>query len=286
MSIENASIRYCGRLARHWRMSSCLRTSDLPNISQYQFLKTLSSQDPSNIIIGTARTVQTTQEKVTADGLKNVHIVHGDMDDHASLTAAAKKTAEIAGGVVDYLIVNGAYFALPCLFDAADDFVGKENLFLDELKQIMHTNVAGTLFAFNAFMPLILKSSIKRVSAISSAAASTEYIVGSEDTTTVHYALSKATLNTLVAKFAVRYKQEGVLFVSISPGWVDTHADLPPEIMDRMSRSFYRWDKTLKGPISPKQSVEMCLKVMDELREEQSGKFLSQHGNHVWLNEK
>ncbi|KAF2438080.1 NAD(P)-binding protein [Karstenula rhodostoma CBS 690.94] len=252
----------------------------------YQFLKTLSSQDPSNIIIGTARTVDAAQEKVAADGLKNVHIVHGDMDDHASLTAAARKTAEISGGVVDYLIANGAYFAIPCIFDVADDFVGKEDLFLDELKQIMRTNVAGTLFAFNAFMPLILKSSIKRVSAISSAAMLPEYIVGAEDPTSLHYALSKAALNTLVAKFAARYKQEGVRFVSISPGWVDTHADMPKEFMERMSKPFYRWDKTLKGPISPAQSAEMCLKVMDDLREEQSGEFLSQHGNHVWINGK
>ncbi|KAK7181979.1 hypothetical protein DPSP01_006210 [Paraphaeosphaeria sporulosa] len=252
----------------------------------YQFLKTLSAQDPSNIIIGTVRTVETVQEKVAADGLKNVHIVHADMDDNASLTAAAKKTADIAGGVVDYLIVNGAYFAIPCIFNAADDYVGKEDLFLDELKQIMQTNVAGTLFAFNAFMPLILKSSIKRVSAISSAAASTDYIVSAEDPISILYALSKSALNTLVAKFAARYKREGVLFVSISPGWVDTHADMPAEVMDRMSKPFYRWDKTLKGPIPPEQSVEMCLKVMDELKEEQNGEFLSQHGNHVWLNEK
>ncbi|KAF9729923.1 hypothetical protein PMIN06_012135 [Paraphaeosphaeria minitans] len=252
----------------------------------YQFLKTLSSQDPSNVIIGTARTVETTQEKVAADGLKNVHIVHANMDDHASLTAAAKKTAEISGGVVDYLIVNGAYFALPCFFNAADDHVGKEDLFLDELRQIMHTNVAGTLFAFNAFVPLLLKSSIKRVSAISSAAASTDYIVGAEDPISIHYALSKAALNTLVAKFAARYKQDGVLFVSISPGWVDTHTNMPAEVMDKVSKPLYRWDKALKGPTPREQSVEMVLKVIDELKEEQNGEFLSQHGNHVWLNEK
>jgi NAD(P)-dependent dehydrogenase (short-subunit alcohol dehydrogenase family) len=208
------------------------------------------------------------------------------MDDHASLTTAAKKTAELAGGVVDYLIVNGAYFAIPCLLNTADDYVGQEDLFLEELKQSMNTNVAGTLFAFNAFMPLVLKSSIKRVSAISSAAADTQYIVEAEDPLSLHYALSKAALNTLVAKFAARYKHEGVLFVSISPGWVNTHADMPKDLMDKMSAPFYRWDKTLKGPIPPPQSVEMCLNVMDGLQKEQNGEFLSQHGNRVWLDKR
>ncbi|KAL1610534.1 hypothetical protein SLS60_002203 [Paraconiothyrium brasiliense] len=251
----------------------------------YQFLKTISEQDPSNIVIGTARTVEKAQEKVKNDGLKNVHIVHGDMDDHASLTAAAKKTAEISGGVVDYLIVNGAYFAIPALLNAADDYVGKEDLFLDELRQIMHTNVAGTLFAFNAFMPLVLKSSIKRVAAISSAAADKNYIFEGEDKISLHYATSKAALNTLVAKFAARYKDDGVLFVSISPGWVDTHAedDIPKELLDKVTEPLYRFDKGLKGPLTPVQSVEKCLKVIDGLKKEQNGEFLSQHGNKVWL---
>jgi NAD(P)-dependent dehydrogenase (short-subunit alcohol dehydrogenase family) len=264
----------------------CLTICKPSNVTQYQFLKTLSSQDPSNIVIGTVRSVDKAQEQIAADGLKNVHILHGDMDDHASLTAAAKKTAEIAGGVVDYLIVNGVYIPMSCLFNAADDYVGKEDLFLEELRQSMNTNVAGTLFAFNAFMPLVLKSSIKRVSAISSAAVDAKYMVEAEDPINVHYALSKAAVNTLVAKFAARYKQEGVLFVSISPGWVNTRDDVPKDLMDKLSAPFYRWDKTLKGQISAPQSVEMCLNVMDGLRKEQSGEFLSQNGNNVWFNER
>lgn len=136
--------------------------------------------------VGTVRNVEAAQEQVAADGLKNVHIVHGDMNDHASLTAAAEKTAERAGGVVDYLIVNGAYFAMAPILNTADGFIGNEDEFLDELKQIMQTNVAGTLFSVNAFMPLILKSSIKRVCAISSGACDLPYIVGAEDAHSLH----------------------------------------------------------------------------------------------------
>lgn len=226
------------------------------------------------------------KEKVATDGLKNVHILHGDMDDPASLTAAAKQTAELTGGVVDYLIVNGAYFAMPTIFMAPDEYIGQEDLLLQELRQIMHTNVAGTLFAFNAFMPLVLKSSIKRVSAISSAACDRDFIFEGEEPASMLYAMSKAALNTLVAKFATRYKHDGVLFVSISPGWVDTHDDIPKEIMDKVTKSLFKYDPSVEGPLTPAQSAEMCLKVMDGLKAEQSGKFLSQHGNLVWMNEK
>lgn len=280
-------------LLRHRRCLTWLRCTLLSLIAriithlpQYQFLKTISQQDPNNIIIGLVRSTNEVDEKVSADGLKNVHIIHGDMDSNASLTAAAKKTAELTGGALDYLIVNGVYASVPAYVKTVDDWIGAEQEFLDELKQSMQTNVGGTLFAFNAFMPLILKSDIKRVTAISSAAAARDYIFEGEDMKAVHYATSKAALNTLVAKFAARYKHDGVIFVSISPGFVNTHPDLPEEMAQKMFAPLYRWDETLKGPMPPVKSVEMCLKVIDGVTHEQSGEFLSQHGNTVWLENK
>lgn len=67
---------------------------------------------------------------------------------------------------------------------------------------------------------------------------------------------------------------------------MDTHQDAPPEFMEPFSKPFYRWDKSVQGPMPPEKSVEMCLKVIEELSEEQNGQFLSQYGNRVWLNEK
>lgn len=215
-----------------------------------------------------------------------MHILHGDMDSHESLTAAAQKTAQLTGGVVDYLIVNGAYFAPDTMPMSADQFVGKEDLFLQELKQIMQTNVAGTLFAFNAFLPLILKSDIKRVTAISSAGCERDFIFEGEDVRGIPYATSKAALNTLVAKYSAKYKHDGVLFLSISPGFVSTHDDIPKEVMDSINIALKRFDPAMTGPITPQQSAEMCLKVINGLKKEQNGEFLSQHGNKVWLNER
>lgn len=36
------------------------------------------------------------------------------------------------------------------------------------------------------------------------------------------YAISKAAMNLAVAKFNAQYKQDGVLFLSISPGFAET----------------------------------------------------------------
>jgi NAD(P)-dependent dehydrogenase (short-subunit alcohol dehydrogenase family) len=38
------------------------------------------------------------------------------------------------------------------------------------------------------------------------------------------YAMSKATLNMLMAKFNAAYAEEGILFMSLCPGMVDTGA--------------------------------------------------------------
>lgn len=226
------------------------------------------------------------EEKVKSDNLKNVHILHGDLDSHASLTAAAQKTSEITGGVVDYLVTNGVYYAVPIMGNSVEEFIGKEDEMVKEFDQAFNTNVLGAMFAFNAFMPLVLKSSIKRVAAISSAAADWGLIFHGEDLVNIPYATSKAALNTLVAKYAARYKHDGVIFLSISPGFVATHDDIPKEVLAQATASLYRFDKALKGPMKPYQSVEMCLKVLNELKPEQSGQFLSQHGNNVWLSER
>jgi NAD(P)-dependent dehydrogenase (short-subunit alcohol dehydrogenase family) len=36
------------------------------------------------------------------------------------------------------------------------------------------------------------------------------------------YAISKAALNTAIGKFSAQYSEQGVLFMSISPGFVNT----------------------------------------------------------------
>jgi NAD(P)-dependent dehydrogenase (short-subunit alcohol dehydrogenase family) len=36
------------------------------------------------------------------------------------------------------------------------------------------------------------------------------------------YCISKAALNMVVAKYAAQYKEEGIIFVTVCPGLVDT----------------------------------------------------------------
>ncbi|ORY08482.1 hypothetical protein BCR34DRAFT_11807 [Clohesyomyces aquaticus] len=256
----------------------------------YQFLQTLSA-DASNTVIGLVRTVDPTKEKVKADGL-NVHIVHGDLDDSASLYAAAKEVANIANGVVDYLIVNGVYASFPTLTLRAGDIVGaeKEELFISETNHSMKTNVIGPVITINAFMPLLLKSQIKKVINITSAAADLDIHVKCGLSDQLPYSMSKAALNLITAKFAAQYYSEGVKFLSLAPGYVMTFAtdinNLPPDlgaVIAGFTEKFRAIKPDMEGPITSEESVDLMLKVIDGLTLEKSGQFLSQFGNHTWL---
>lgn len=192
--------------------------------SKYGYLKALS-QDPSNIIIGIVRTLGPTQEKVKSDNLANVHLVQGDLTDHASLSAAAGQVSKITGGAVDHLILNGAHKPAETYFMTLPNIIGQEGAFLEDLNKAMATNVAGMVFAINAFMPLILKSEIKKVITISSAAGDVDASMQADVQDAISYGISKAGMNLLVQRYAVAYKAQGVKFLAVNPGWVYTFSD-------------------------------------------------------------
>lgn len=196
----------------------------LLTILQYEFLKTLSA-DSSNTVIGLARDTAATQAKVDADKLKNVHVLQGDLTSAASLNAAAKQVADITGKSVDYLIINGAYLSPETMFMKSSDFVGKEEFFLNEFTMSMNTNVVGTLFAVNAFISLVKNSAIKKIIVITSGHASTEAMEIAGVDNTIPYAISKVAVNALVTKMAIEYRDEGVVFLALSPGVVNTAED-------------------------------------------------------------
>lgn len=83
------------------------------------------------------------------------------------------------------------------------------------------TNVTGNIHLFNLFLPLVMKGKVKKVIAISSGHADLDFINDLDVDTSALYSASKAALNVIVAKFNAQYKKDGVLFVSLSPGYVE-----------------------------------------------------------------
>ena len=71
-------------------------------------------------------------------------------------------------------------------------------------------------------MPLILKGDVKKVISISSGMADNELVTKFGVYEAGPYTVSKSAMNMVVSKFQAEYESNGVLFLSISSGLVDT----------------------------------------------------------------
>lgn len=93
-----------------------------------------------------------------------------------------------------------------------------EKTLLDSFK----TNCIGNIHLFSTFTPLILKGSVKKVVSISTGLAATEFVNKLGIAISPAYTISKAAQNMATAKFSMQYAEQGVLFMNICPGMVDT----------------------------------------------------------------
>lgn len=253
----------------------------------YEFIRQLS-QDPSNIVVGLVRNKADTDAKVAKEGLKNVHIIEADINSLPAQKAAAEQVAALTGGKLDVLINNAADLAASTFMQDISAFEAEHDLFVKDLRSTFETNVIGVMNTTSAFMPLILKSSTKKVITISTGAADTELINKFGLDNGVPYAISKAATNFMVAKYNATYKDQGVLFLALSPGFVDT-GNIPPmdpnEPPPPMILKFMEYAPHFKGPSTPEESVKLCLEVIEKksVANGDGGAFVSQFGNQQWI---
>ncbi|RYP59545.1 hypothetical protein DL769_008487 [Monosporascus sp. CRB-8-3] len=188
----------------------------------FELLRQISS-NTDNTVIALVGDKPATEEKVSEElgGRSNIHVLRGDLNNHDDLQKAAADTTAITGGSLDYLIANGAYISL---WDAYCPIgVLGENLTMpqEEATKLFKTNVIGNIHLYNIFMPLILKGQAKKVVAITSGQSDMETVRKFDLELAPLYAITKAGLNMLTAKFSAQYKKDGVLFLSICPGMVE-----------------------------------------------------------------
>ncbi|KAL2865883.1 uncharacterized protein BJX67DRAFT_389020 [Aspergillus lucknowensis] len=256
----------------------------------WAFLTNLST-NPDNTVIALVRNKAGTEKRVAEElvGRSNIHVVHADLNDYRSLETAAAETAEITGGGLDYLIGNAAYLDTWDQFDAIG-VLGENPTALEEnLLTNFKTNVVAQIHLFNLFMPLILRGTAKKVIAITSGHADTELVANYNLPNAASYAISKVALNMAVAKFSAQYAEDGVLFLAICPGMVDTghFAELTEEQLAKaapMFAKFKQFSPTFNGARQPEDSVKDILTVIDNATvEKNAGGFLSHKGNRVWI---
>jgi len=135
----------------------------------------------------------------------------------------------------------------------------------DEIRAVMEVNVVGTIGVTQACLPLLAAASTKCVVNLSSMLASMDQCWGVQGKYggVSSYRMSKAANNMATRCFSGELRDEGYVFVALSPGHVDT-------------------DMGSKGgrtpPLSVQQSIEKMVEVIANLSPADNGKFLNFDG--------
>ncbi|KAK0657796.1 hypothetical protein B0T16DRAFT_363040 [Cercophora newfieldiana] len=258
----------------------------------YEFLRQYSS-DPANTVIGYVRNKAATDKKVSEDAdLKtrtNIHILEADVSNYEALKSAASETAKITGGSLDYIIANAA---LVSDFDGYDPIgeLGPPEEVTKVAREYFDSNVIGNIHLFNLLVPLILKGNAKKVITLSTGMADINFVNPFEITGGSLYAASKAAMNMIVSKFSAQYKKDGVLFMSLSPGFVNTgHYDNLTESQAKglasMAAKFAAYAPHFTGMLTPEESATAVRSVIESVSIEKghAGDMLSHLGNKQWL---
>lgn len=140
---------------------------------------------------------------------EDVHAVQLDVDDDASVEAAAAWVAEQFGHC-DVLINNAAIdYDTDARASAAD---------LDRVHRVLETNLFGVWRTCLAFLPLLRRSPHPRIVNVSSESGS----LASMGAGPPAYQVSKAALNALTRTLAGELRTDHILVNAVCPGWTNT----------------------------------------------------------------
>ncbi|KAK4202109.1 putative short chain dehydrogenase [Triangularia verruculosa] len=259
----------------------------------YEFLRQYSS-DAQNIVIALVRDKLATEKKVARDvdllGRSNIRILQADITDYTALKQAAVDTAGITGGSLDYIIANAGLVPKFDLFLPIGELGKRPEELTRTLRDSFEINVIGNIHVFNLFMPLILVGQAKKIITISSGLADNSFTNQWGAAQGSLYAASKAAMNTIVAKFNVQYKKDGVLFLALCPGPVEVgHYDGATEeelaAVQPLLGIFKEYSPGYEKPKAPEVSVRMCRDVIEaaSLEKGDGGTLVSHYGNQQWV---
>jgi len=237
-------------------------------------VKQLLENYPGSKVIAGARSPTDNKElqELLSAHKDRLTLVKLDISSDASVKEAAEIIEKIHPEGIDFLINNGAVHHHPTYPDGSPD----------DLSYVFNTNTNGPLRVFHAVLPSIRKGKKKVVINISSSAGGFTmqdllHSYGLMFGRLGHgYRVSKAALNLLTLSLSKQYAEEGITFVPVHPGEVDTD----------MMRAALGTNKQLieeaaKLTVSPEVSVRSQLEVYHKLTFADSGKFINYKGESL-----
>ncbi|MGI9329666.1 MAG: SDR family oxidoreductase [Gammaproteobacteria bacterium] len=135
-------------------------------------------------------------------------------------------------------------------------------------QRVMNTNVAGPLRVAEAFLENVAASEQKKIVAITSVQGSLTLI---RSDTIQFYNSSKSALNMNMRAVSAAVKDQGITVALISPGAVDTD----------MMRSALAGSNFRMRLLTPADSAEAVINIIDQYGFDMSGTFMSHRGTKI-----
>ena len=184
---------------------------------------------------------------------EQVEVLQVDVTDAESIDAAVATIGADGDGCLDVLVNNAG------VSPRGEEF---SNLDAESMQAVYAVNTIGPMIVAQRCHPLLQASARPRVVNMSSSMGS---LAKKDYGRHYSYASSKAALNMLTRAAAHDLAGDGIIVVALHPGWVQT--DLGG----------------LQATLSPRESVEGLVRVIDGLTPEQSSRFLTWQGEeHPW----
>jgi len=199
----------------------------------------------------------------------SVSIEKLDVSDNAAIDALA---AKLKGEPIDVLVNNAGL---------SGNFEGQSiaKLDPDDFGRILRVNSYAPLRVSAAFLDLVAASKQRKIVGMSSglgSLTSVETLASSGYPYAYYYAMSKAALNMGLREFAFDTAQRQVTTVLLSPGPVDT--DMQRDLRAYMAKI----GKPITSPVlTPAESAHALVVTIEQLKPEQSGKFLTRNGAEI-----
>ncbi|MEL7237483.1 MAG: SDR family oxidoreductase [Planctomycetota bacterium] len=210
-----------------------------------EFVKQLAGR--GDFVYASCRSPDKADELRALEG-DTVKIVECDVADQASCDAAAQHVDRD----IDLLVNNAGVYGPTGGKQHVGVFDG------NEATRVLRINVVGVLLMTQALAGKLANPATNFV--LSSGVGSISRTSGSQP---IYYAASKAAVNMVCKVLGDTMKDRGVTTLAVSPGWVQT--DMGGE----------------NASLTPEQSINRMLRIIDNVTPEQSGQFLESTGNVI-----
>lgn len=230
-----------------------------------QMVKDLAkSSDRPATIIATARNPTAAKDlQELSKTYPGVHIVTLDVESESSISSALAEVRCITGSEGLNCLINNAAIAIVTDINTVS---------VDAMMKSFHSNTVAPLFVTKAFLPLLQTAAaqstgmgIHRAAVInvSSILGSIQCNWGEGVFRSYAYRTSKAALNMVTRCLAVDLESDGILCMSLHPGWVKTDMGGP------------------NADLTVEDSVSDVLAVISSLTDKDHGGFKDYSGKNI-----